>query len=133
MKKVVYFEIGADDPERAAKFYTEIFGWEFKKWEGGEPYWVITTGAHEEKGINGGMFMRKKSDLKNETPTLAEARNFIVTIQVPSVDEYSKMVLEKGGQKIKDKIKVAAVGWLEYLSDPEGNIFGIMESDKSLI
>jgi predicted enzyme related to lactoylglutathione lyase len=34
MPRVVYFEIPADDPERAAKFYKEVFGWKIDKWEG---------------------------------------------------------------------------------------------------
>jgi hypothetical protein len=28
---VVHFEIPADDPERAAKFYRELFGWSINK------------------------------------------------------------------------------------------------------
>src|SRR5262245_17526251 len=31
---VVHFEIPADQPERAAKFYRELFGWEISRWEG---------------------------------------------------------------------------------------------------
>ncbi|HEV2494165.1 MAG TPA: VOC family protein [Terriglobia bacterium] len=34
MPRVIHFEINADQPERAAKFYTAVFGWEIKKWEG---------------------------------------------------------------------------------------------------
>jgi len=29
--RIAHFEIHADDPERAAKFYSEVFGWEVKK------------------------------------------------------------------------------------------------------
>ena len=30
--RVVHFEIQATDPERAAKFYREVFGWQIDKW-----------------------------------------------------------------------------------------------------
>ncbi len=40
MPRVVHFEINADDPERAAKFYQNVFGWKIKKWEGPIDYWL---------------------------------------------------------------------------------------------
>jgi len=44
MPRVVHFEIHADDPQRAANFYQGVFGWDIKKWEGPEDYWLVTTG-----------------------------------------------------------------------------------------
>ena len=34
MPRVVHFEIAADDPDKAAAFYQEVFGWKIVKWEG---------------------------------------------------------------------------------------------------
>ena len=34
MPRVTHFYIDADDPERAAKFYSDLFGWKIDKWEG---------------------------------------------------------------------------------------------------
>lgn len=31
MAKMVHFEIGIDDPERAIKFYEKVFGWKMSK------------------------------------------------------------------------------------------------------
>lgn len=31
MPRVVHFDITADDPERASKFYTDVFGWRIEK------------------------------------------------------------------------------------------------------
>ena len=53
MPRVVHFEIHADDPQRAANFYQNVFGWQINKWEGPEDYWLVTTGADNEPGING--------------------------------------------------------------------------------
>lgn len=44
MARIVHFEIPADDPERAIKFYEDVFGWEVQKWEGPFDYWLVTTG-----------------------------------------------------------------------------------------
>ena len=58
MDRVVHFELAAEDPERAAEFYRQAFGWVIKKWEGPTEYWLVTTGAEGEAGINGGTTFR---------------------------------------------------------------------------
>jgi uncharacterized protein len=34
MPRVVHFNLGVDEPERAIKFYTDVFGWKIEKWNG---------------------------------------------------------------------------------------------------
>jgi len=34
-----------------------------------------------------------------------------------------------GGSVALDKIQVPGVGWLSYVKDPEGNIFGMLQPD----
>jgi predicted enzyme related to lactoylglutathione lyase len=34
MSRVLNFEIHASDPETMAAFYTALFGWTIRKWEG---------------------------------------------------------------------------------------------------
>jgi predicted enzyme related to lactoylglutathione lyase len=36
-----------------------------------------------------------------------------------------------GGQVAVPKMAVPGVGWLAYCTDPEGHIFGMMQSDTS--
>ncbi len=36
MPRVVHFEIHADDPERAVRFYKKVFGWKIEKWQSGK-------------------------------------------------------------------------------------------------
>src|SRR5918993_4170444 len=59
MGRVVHFEIHAENPERAIAFYRELFGWEFTRWEGPMPYWLIRTGGAGEPGIDGGLMQRR--------------------------------------------------------------------------
>lgn len=58
MPRVVHFEIDAEKPERAVKFYEKVFGWKIEKWKGPVDYWLITTGKEKEPGIDGGLAKR---------------------------------------------------------------------------
>jgi len=119
MPRVVHFEIPADDPARAEKFYTEVFGWKFQKWDGPSPYWLVTTGPEGTPGINGGMMPRQPG------------QPVVNTIDVPSVDEYAKTIEAKGGKIVVPKMAIPGVGYLVYFTDTEGNIGGIYTHDPS--
>ena len=41
MPRVVHFEIHAAEPERAIRFYHELFGWQFNKWAGPEEIYLL--------------------------------------------------------------------------------------------
>jgi predicted enzyme related to lactoylglutathione lyase len=61
MKRVVHFEIYTDDPEAVQPFYQDVFGWTFKKFEGGPvEYWLVTTGEDKDAGIDGGLCVHAK-------------------------------------------------------------------------
>ena len=69
MPRVIHFEIPADNPDRAVRFYSDVFGWQFNKWEGPVEYWLITTGADGQPGINGGMLRRAQPAPAPSTPS----------------------------------------------------------------
>jgi len=52
LSRVIHFEIHADIPERAVKFYEKVFGWQIQKW-GPIDSWLAKTGEEGEPGING--------------------------------------------------------------------------------
>jgi len=120
MPRVVHFELPADDPYRAARFYSSVFGWKIEKWAGPMDYWMIATGGAEEPGIDGAIMRR-------EDPI----RDLNVIVDVPSVDEFAAKVLASGGKIIAPKTPVPGVGYLAYCQDTEGTIFGIMQSDET--
>lgn len=128
MNRVIHFEIHADDPARAAKFYTDVFGWQIKKWEGEGmemDYWMVMTGDPKEPGIDGGLMKRM------EPLTGTGVRAFACTIGVSSVDEYKEKITKAGGVEIVPKMPVPGVGWMAQFKDTEGNCFGLMQDDKS--
>ena len=118
MPRVSHFDIPADDPKRAQKFYKEVFGWKFKKWDGPMDYWMAKTGT-KEPGIDGGMSKRMPGQI-----------GMTNTIDVPSIEKFSKKIMENGGQLIIPKMAISKVGWFAQCMDTEGNMFGIIEMDE---
>lgn len=134
MTRVVHFEIHAAQPERAVAFYASLFGWQIKEWvvPGVEMpeenrYWLVTTGAAGEPGIDGGILVRR-----GPAPAEGQAVNaFVCTVDVASVDDSVAKALAAGGAVALPKMAIKGVGWLAYCKDTEGNIFGVMQSDES--
>lgn len=134
MNRVVHFEIHAAEPERAAQFYQAVFGWNIQEWKipGVEVpeenrYWLASTGSPEEPGIDGGILVRR-----GPAPAEGQAVNaYVCTIGVASVDESMEKALAAGATVAVPKMPITGVGWLAYCKDTEGNIFGIMQDDKT--
>jgi predicted enzyme related to lactoylglutathione lyase len=120
----VHFEIHAADPERAAAFYSSVFGWKIERW-GEVPYWLISTG--EGPGIDGGLLPRHGAEPAADAPV----NGFPVTMSVEDIDDMLERIMAAGGTLALPKHAVAGVGWLAYCKDTEGNIFGTMQSDES--
>lgn len=54
MPRVIHFEIHAENPNRAIKFYETVFGWTFYQWPGPWEYWLATTGKKQERWVDRG-------------------------------------------------------------------------------
>src|SRR5258708_22092692 len=74
MANIVWFEIGADNVERAKSFYGSLFGWKIEKMPGAMEYWHLDTGGSDD-APDGGL-------MKRQNPQQA-ITNYI---GVPSVD-----------------------------------------------
>lgn len=124
MPRVVHFEIHADDPARARKFYESLFGWTFQEIMPAV-YWLITTGPDSEPGINGGLMKRQGG----------QAGDFIMayvcTTQVPDIDAAIARFGELEGTVAMPKHAIPGVGRQFYGKDSEGNVFGIHQPDTN--
>jgi predicted enzyme related to lactoylglutathione lyase len=127
---IVHFEIPADDPERAAKFYRELFGWTINKFEGtaagGIEYWMVQTvptdagGQPVRPGVNGGLMRRMYS---GQAPV-----NYI---NVESVDDFVRRAERLGAKVLMEKTPVPGMGWFGQLNDTEGNLLAVWENDPN--
>jgi uncharacterized protein len=118
---IIHFEIPANDVEKMRKFYSDIFSWKIEKL-GFMDYYGITTVPVDAKGnllrpgVNGGLFKREQAQQRP-----------VNYINVESIDEYSKRIVNAGGKIIVLKTEIPSMGWFALAQDPEGNVFGIFE------
>jgi len=127
---VVHFEIHARDLDRARAFYEQAFGWTFQSMGGPIEYWLIRTGRSEGPngpvGIDGGVLRNGGRDAGEG----AGPNAFVCTIEVPDIDATLEKVLAAGATVQMPKELMQGVGWLCYLKDPEGNVFGVMQPER---
>jgi predicted enzyme related to lactoylglutathione lyase len=123
---IVHFEIPADNPDRALKFYRELFGWQIKKFDapGAPEYWLVSTvptdgqGQTTRPGVNGGLMRRQHP-----------GHQPVNYINVESVDEYVEKARRLGAEEVMPKTAVKEMGWFAWLRDTEGNVFAIWQTD----
>jgi hypothetical protein len=124
MNRVVHFEIHAEDPARACAFYEAMFGWRFDQF-GEMDYWLIYTGPPDQPGINGGLHKRVGA----QEP--AAVMSYVCTVDVDDLDGMINRVAAEGGSHLVEKKAIPQVGWFAYCKDTEGNIFGLIQHDKT--
>jgi predicted enzyme related to lactoylglutathione lyase len=117
MPTLVHFEIPADDTDRARKFYTGLFSWEFNEIPDMD-YWLITTGG-EKAAVGGGM-------MKRQSP----GQSITNYIDVSSVDDYAAKIEKLGGKVVLPKTAIPGMGYFLIFTDPENNPLGIWEDNK---
>lgn len=130
MSRVVHFEIQADNPERAAAFYREVFGWSIERWDNPNmEYWIVMTAAKgsKEQGINGGLLKRPGKAPKKD----CGANAFVCTVEVKSFDEFAKRIFDAGGTILMPKFALPKMAWQGYFLDTEGNAFGLHQADPN--
>ena len=129
MNRVVHFEIQAENPEGAAKFYREVFGWKIEKWNGPMEYWMVMTAEKDSKepGINGGLLKRPAKTPPHECGT----NSFVCTVQVDNFDETEKKIKKAGGIVAMPKFAIPKMAWQGYFLDTEGNTFGVHQPDEN--
>jgi len=55
---------------------------------------------------------------------------FVCTVEIPSLDKSLSQSIALGGTVVLPKMPIPGVGWLAYVKDPDGNMFGLMQSDQ---
>jgi len=123
MPNIAYFEIPADNVDRAKHFYKNLLGWkidpiktptmDLKSMEAIQ-YNEITLGEPTLGTINMGGLYKRQGD---ET-----IKNYVM---VDDVDKVVAKVEKLGGKIIMPKFMIKGVGLVALLQDTEGNGFGV--------
>ena len=104
---VTWFQLPADDEERAWDFYGQVFGW-----------------STEEVYSNKTMMGAIHGEIVRRSEELNEPR---LVIRVNDVDGMIKRVLKCGGKIVKQRTEISEIGMVyASFSDPEGNIINIV-------
>ena len=114
-----HFEIPVDDPDRAERFYSSIFGWTFQRFEGAPSYYGMAATGDTDPGINGALFQRDAGSVTS------------LTMSVDSIEDASAKILEQGGTLVQDKAPIPGMGYFATFKDTEGNLFGVFKNDPS--
>lgn len=114
---IVHFEIPADNPRRAQKFYEKTFGWKIKYMPDYDYYMVKAKAG--KTGIDGGMMKRKM-----------KGQPFMNYVFVKSVDATLKKAVRNGAKVAFPKMPIGDMGAIAALRDTEGNVIGLHEMAK---
>jgi len=117
---VIWFEIPADNLERAKKFYGALFGWKIAPFPGMsgtemQNYLHINTGG-PDASPDGGLMKR----MHPQQPIT----NYV---NVPSVVKSMTKVRKLGGKVLVPKTAVMQMGYFAVCQDTENNVFALWE------
>ena len=115
MGKIVNFHLPADDVERAAAFYRDVFGWEFASFPNSPVPYLVHDASGNGAGIPAAITVRQDV-LKAPTPT----------IEVDDIDSAMIQIVMKGGQQAR-VTDIPGLGRFGYAIDSEGNIIGLLQ------
>lgn len=116
---IVWFEVPADDLDRAQKFYKSMFGWNFAKLPAAiNDYWHIDTGG-PDASPDGGMM-----------PRMHPQQPITNYVSVPSVTKAAAKVEKLDGTVCKPKTAVPGMGYFAICLDTEGNTFALWEMNE---
>lgn len=116
---IAWFEIPADNLERAKAFYKNLFDWNINPFPGSDDYWHIDTGGADETP-DGALKKRKHP----QEPVV----NYV---SVDSVDKFADKIAKLGGKICMAKTAVPQMGYFAVCQDTEANPFGIWETDPN--
>ncbi len=106
-------QLNTGDPERAAEFYTALFGWRIDRMPGGDvPYWGIFNG----ETVNGGMMQ-----LSADAPA---PPHWLVYFGTEDLDAAVGRIGEAGGVVIVPRMEVPG-GEIVVAQDAQGAVFGL--------
>jgi len=116
---VVHFEVMAQDRAKAAKFFTDLFGWKIDT-DNPMGYGVIAHSDNYSKGgvgIGGGIF--------GDMPAGQDGVTFYV--EVDDVDATLAQVEKLGGQRLMGPESAEGGPTFGHLLDPEGHWIGLFQ------
>ncbi|SFR51558.1 Glyoxalase/Bleomycin resistance protein/Dioxygenase superfamily protein [Robiginitalea myxolifaciens] len=111
-RRIVHFEIGCQDIEKASEFYKTVFNWELER-HGNSA--VIKTEA--EHSLSGHINQLGPEDLQ---------RYITIYIETDSLEKDLRVIKEKGGEIIVAPVQLPDGRKFAWFQDISGNILGLI-------
>src|SRR5438132_6552846 len=105
---IAWFEIPADNPERAKAFYSNLFGWKINPFPGSSDYWHIDTGGADDT---------PDGALKKQKHPQEPVVNYV---SVDSVDKFADKIAKLGGKIYMAKTAERQMGDFDMFQDADG-------------
>jgi predicted enzyme related to lactoylglutathione lyase len=115
-----HFEIPVDDPDRAAKFYSAVFGWNVQSFPGSPSYYGLAGTGDTQPGIDGALMQREGGNTATR-----------LTMGVDSIEHASERITAAGGKVTQGKLPIPGMGYFAVCEDTEGNSIGIFTVDPT--
>jgi predicted enzyme related to lactoylglutathione lyase len=115
-----HFEIPVDDPERAANFYSAVFGWTIQAFPGAPTYYGLASTGDAQPGIDGALMQRGEGNTGTR-----------ITMSVDSIEDASAKIEAEGGKVLQGKTPIPNMGYFAICEDTEGNDIGIFAVDPT--
>lgn len=121
--KFVWADLVAPDTVAARKFYGALFGWSFRKLDGGQagarPYTLAYAGQRPVAGI-----------IERRPEARQAAGRWVAFMSVPDVARASAHVRESGGTVLVEGRQLPDRGEVAILADPDGVPIGVIKSSS---
>jgi predicted enzyme related to lactoylglutathione lyase len=115
--EIVWIDMVTNDAESGKKFFSELLGWEFKSYG---PYTMSLSNTKPVAGIIQDAELMKGT--KNSY--------WVVSFAVSDVKSISNDLISKGGKSISNPMKIDGRGTSALVTDKQGALFSILESEK---
>ena len=113
-------DLSTPDPQRGAKFYSDLFGWTMEKTPNDPSgYLHIKHGDHYIGGI---------PPAEHRNPQAPA--HWLIYIQVADVDATAAKAQQSGGKVLMPANKMEGVGTWAILADPQGAVFAVFKSAR---
>jgi uncharacterized protein len=114
---MVHLEMPAGDTAKEREFWSGLFGWQWQAFEGSPTEYHMTQFSE----TTGGAIYE---------PDPPDKRGMRVYFDVDDINAGNARVKELGGEA-DDAQPVPGMGWFSTCKDPEGNEFGLWQTDPN--
>lgn len=120
-------EIPVRDPERAARFYREAFGWKSERLRSSvSPYFKLRNAEAKRTSSVESTF----GGLSDPDTLGCEHPLVVLDVEQASLAECLDQIVAAGGAVDKPPDQVGEMGWFARFRDPDGNLLGLWRSAK---